>query len=99
MNSLWTFYARAGLVFYVLTWLLFGGVAALWWLPSYLGEPKPIPWTYGASCLLIQWVGVFNQWPRVGTRRFFRESRFLKIEVPLLVFISSLFAMGFAIVA
>jgi hypothetical protein len=99
MDPLWTFYARAGYVFSVLTWLLVGSVAALWWVPSYFGEVKPIPWRYGASCLLMLWVLVFNHWPRVGTRRFFRESRFLKLKVKLLVIVSCLFAMGFTIAA
>ena len=99
MDSLWTFYARAGYAFAILTWLLVGGTAALWWLPSFMGEPKPIPWTFGAICLLMQWVFVFNHWPRIGTRRFIRESRFLKLEIALLLLISGLFALGFAVAA
>jgi hypothetical protein len=97
MDILWTTYARAGYVFFVLTWLVVGGIAALWWVPASLGEPKPIPWTLGAICLLMQWGLVFNQWPRVGTRRFFRESRFLKLQIFLLLVVSGSFAMGFAL--
>lgn len=99
MDALWTAYARAGYVFGVLTWLVVGGIAALWWVPAFLGQPKPIPWTLGATCLLTQWVLVFNQWPRVGTRRFFRESRFLKFEICLLLLVSGSFALGFALAA
>ncbi len=99
MDSLWTFYARAGYVLSAIMWLLVGSVAALWWVPSYFGEVKPIPWTYGANGLLMLWVLVCNNGPRVGTRRFFRESRFLKLKVKLLVIVSCLFAMGFTIAA
>ncbi|MBT9518709.1 MAG: hypothetical protein IV112_18650 [Methyloversatilis discipulorum] len=99
MDALWTAYARAGYVFLVLIWLVVGGIAALWWVPALLAQPKPIPWTLGATCLLMQWVLVFNQWPRVGARRFFRESRFLKFEIFLLLLVSGSFALGFALAA
>ena len=98
-DSVWTVYARAGYVLNVVWWLLVGGIAALWWLPSFMGALKPIPWTFGAVCLFLQWIWVFNPWPGVGTRRFFRESKFLKFEIALLIFISGLFAFGFAIAA
>jgi len=88
-----------GWFFTVAAWVLFGGIAALWWLPAFFGAEKPLTWQYGAVMLLIQWVWVFNHWPRVGTRRFFSESRFLKLQVLLLGLISALFALGFAVVA
>jgi len=97
MESLWTLYARAGFVFGALYWLILGTIAALWWVPSYLGEARPPTWKFGALCLLGLWGMVFNHWPRLGTRRFFRESRFLKLEVSLLVAVSALFAVGFAV--
>ena len=99
MDALWRFYARAGYVAYVLMWLLLGGTAALWWVPSFMGEAKPITWQFGALCLLMQWVFVFNHWPRLGTRRFFNESRFIKIEIALLILISVSFSLGFAVAA
>ena len=99
MNIISALNARAGYVFYFLTWLIVGGIAALWWVPSFMGEPKPIPWNFGAICLVGQWVFVFNHWPRLGTRRFFRESRFIRIEIFLLVLVSASFALGFALAA
>jgi len=99
MDGLWTFFARAGYILNVLWWLVVGGMAALWWVPGFMGASKPIPWTFGATCLFMQWVMVFNHWPRVGTRRFFRESRFLKVEIVLLVLISGFFSFGFAVLA
>ena len=97
IESLWTLYGKMGYVFAGLAWLVFGGTAALWWVPGYLGEVHPVPWTFGAICLIAQWGLVLNHWPRLGTQRFFRESRYLKIEFALLVLISSLFAVGFAV--
>jgi hypothetical protein len=99
MDRLSTFYARTGYAFTVVAWVGFGGIAALWWVPQFMGEAKPIPWAFGAWCLLLLWVLVLNQWPRLGTRRFFREYRSLKIEIPLLVGISVLFGLGFVVVA
>ena len=87
-----------GLFFLIFSWLLFGGVAALWWLPAALGEEKPLTWQFGAICLIAQWVWVFNHWPRLGTRRFFQESYNLKLQLLLLGVISVLFALGFVFV-
>jgi hypothetical protein len=89
----------AGWFFTVAAWVFFGGFAALWWLPAFLGAAKPLTWQSGAVLLFMQWVWVFNHWPRVGTRRFFSENRFLKLQLLLLGLISALFALGFAVVA
>ena len=75
-------------------WVLIGGVAMLWWLPGQLGQTAFSPFQ-GALFLAMMWGWVFNQWPRVGTRRFFRETRFLKIKVALLIAISLVSAYGF----
>ena len=83
----------------VIWWLLVGGTAALWWVPAFFGAAKPLTWQYGVVMLLVQWVWVFNRWPRVGTRRFFHENRFLRLQFVLLGVISGLFALGFALVA
>jgi len=96
-EAFWRIYARFGYVFGVLFWLVLGGIAGLWWVPDALGESKPIPWTMGASCLFILCVLVFNHWPRLGTRRFFRESPLLKYECTALVVVATLFALGFAV--
>jgi hypothetical protein len=88
-----------GLFFLLSAWLLLGGVGAFWWLPAALGAKSPIPWDYGALCLLMQWVWVFNRWPQLGTRRFFQGTPTLKLQLLLLGAISALFALGFAIVA
>lgn len=79
-------------------WLVWGGIAALWWVPKFLGETKPIPWQMGAVCLAVLWTLVFNHWPRVGTRKFFRENRFIAIKLAGLLFVSAFFALGFALV-
>ena len=100
MDRVWVFAARTGYVFYFLAWLTFGGIAAFWWLPHLMGaHGAQMLWKMGAVCLVAQWIFIFNHWPRLGTRRFFQESRFLKIEVAFLVLISGLFALGFAIAA
>jgi len=99
IDSLWALYARAGYVFYFLFWLVVGGIAALWWVPAFMGAQKPIPWHFGAVCLVMQWAFIFNHWPRLGTQRFFHESRFIKIEIALLLLVTASFALGFALAA
>lgn len=80
-------------------WLVVGGTAALWWVPAFIGEPKPISWQFGAVSLVVLWAFIFNHWPLLGTRRFFQESRFIKIEIVLLLFVSASFVLGFTLAA
>jgi len=97
-EPLWRAYERIGYGFIMLGWLMLGGFAALWWVPSALGAAQPMTWQFGATCLFMQVVSVFNQWPRVGTRRFF-QARHVKVEVVLLFLVSISFAAGFAFAA
>lgn len=87
----------AGRVISVLLWAVCGIAASFWWLPKYLNAQHPLYWQDGVVYLTMLWIWVFNQWPRVGTRRFFKENRFLKTEFGLLIIISSLFTLGLAI--
>ena len=90
---------RVASFFWLVAWVLFGGIAALWWVPKALGASDPITWDLGAICLVAQWCMVFNHLPRVGTRQFFSNRRFFMVHLPLLVLITASFAAGFAIAA
>ena len=93
-------YRRATHILWLLTWVLFGGLA-FWWVPAYFREPHPIPWWFGGLALVARWAMVFNHWPSLGTERFFSRERrgFLKVEIALLAMVSVLFASGFALPA
>jgi hypothetical protein len=95
------FYRRATHILWLLNWVLFGGLAAFWWVPAYFREPHPIPWWFGGLALVARWAMVFNHWPSLGTERFFSHERrgFLKVEIALLAIVSVLFASGFALAA
>jgi hypothetical protein len=88
-------------ILWLLNWVLFGALAAFWWVPAYFSEPHPIPWWFGGLALVARWAMVFNRWPSLGTERFFSYERrgFLKVEIALLVIVSALFASGFALAA
>ena len=95
----WRRERRVGNFFWVLGWLVMGGIAALWWVPKALGASNPMTWDLGAICLVAQWCMVFNHWPRVGTRQFFSNPRLFMLDLPLLLLITASFAAGFAIAA
>ena len=52
-------YRRATHILWLLTWVLFGGLA-FWWVPAYFREPHPIPWWFGGLALVARWAMVFN---------------------------------------
>jgi hypothetical protein len=95
----WRRERRAANFFWLLTWLVFGGIAGLWWVPKAFGAVHPMSWDFGAMCLVAQWCIVFNHWPRVGTRRFFSNPQLFILELPLLVCVTVSFAVGFAVAA
>jgi hypothetical protein len=89
---------RALSVLVMVTWWLFGIIAAVWWLPAYFDEPRPIPWQFGALCILMQWALVLNRWPALGTRRFFNGGQpFLKLQLAVVTVLTLLFLFGVSI--
>jgi hypothetical protein len=90
---------RAIRIVAILIYWLPGILAAVWWLPAFLSAEKPVPWQFGAVCLLMQWTLVFNHWPALGTYRFWHGGeRYLKLELAVLAVASVAFLCGLAIV-
>lgn len=78
-------------------WLVLGAMAALWWMPRWLGSADPLTLKHGLIGLAGIWIFAFNDLPRLGPRRFFRENRFIKIKLLLLALISAGFGIGFLV--
>jgi hypothetical protein len=78
----------------VLAWLILGVLASLWWVPGYFGATHPISLKQGTGAVLLLWLLVFNEWPRVGTKTFFQDTPFLKLKFTLLGVINALFFVG-----
>lgn len=78
------------------TRVVVGALAALWWLPTYLGEEKLIPWQAGALALAGLWLWTFNHWPQFGTRRLYPKSWFLP-ELVANSLACVVFLLGFAL--
>jgi hypothetical protein len=87
--------SRLGIFFEFAWWLVVGVPAMLWWLPEQLGERHVFPPWQGALYLAAMWVWVFNHWPSLGTRRFFREEPFLRLKIALLLIITAVSSYGF----
>jgi hypothetical protein len=87
--------ARLALVFEAVIWIVVGGMAMLWWLPERMGEKSTISWQQGALFYGALWVWILNEWPRLGTRRFFRDNAFLAPRLILMGIVSAGFAYGF----
>ena len=98
-NNRWRRGVWAANFFWLLGWLVLGGIAGLWWLPKAFGAVNPVTWDLGAICLVAQWCLVLNHWPRVGTRQFFSNPRLFTLELPLLLLVTISFAAGFAVAA
>jgi hypothetical protein len=80
--------------FEVVAWLVLGVLASFWWVPSYFGAMQPISSKQGAGAVLILWLLVLNDWPRVGTKTFFQSKPLLKFKFTLLGIVSALFVVG-----
>ena len=88
--------AAMAILFEIVIWAVMGGTAMLWWLPERMGDKNTIPWEQAALFYAGLWVWVLNHWPRVGTKRFFRDTPFLRTKFGLLALITAGFLCGFA---
>jgi hypothetical protein len=86
--------ARIAVVVEIGMWVALGGTAMLWWVPERMGEKNTIPWQQAAFFYVGLWIWVLNHWPRLGTKRFFLENRFIYFKLVLLIFIGVGFAYG-----
>ena len=80
-------------------WLVLGVTAMLWWLPGTLGEENTIPLKQATFFLVGLWVYALNHWPRLGTKRFFRETPYIRTKITALLFITLGYAYGCVITA
>ena len=87
--------AAMAIIFEIVMWVVLGGTAMLWWLPERMGDKNTIPWGHAAWFYGVLWIWVLNHWPSLGTKRFFRDTPFLRAKFVLLAVITAGFLYGF----
>ena len=64
----------AGRRFLVVSYSVIAAIAAFWWVPDYFGAKHPIEPILGIGQLVVVWVLVLNEWPRMAPLQVFIRS-------------------------